>query len=65
LVARLRDAFQVDLPLAALFGNPTVEGVVAELRRAWGSQEILEEVARAVMQVEDLSEEEVDALIAQ
>ncbi len=34
LIARVRDAFGVDLPLRALFDHPTVEALAAEVERA-------------------------------
>ena len=34
LIARLRDAFGVDLPLRTVFDHPTVAGLAGEVERA-------------------------------
>ena len=34
LIARVRDAFGVDLPLRAVFDHPTVEALAAEVEQA-------------------------------
>jgi len=41
-IARCRDAFEIELPLRALFDNPTIEGVAFELMkiRAAGMSEL-------------------------
>ncbi len=65
LVARLRDAFQTELALARLFQEPTVEGVTACLVEAWGDRETVEEIARAVLEVQSLSDEQASRMLAQ
>jgi amino acid adenylation domain-containing protein len=63
-VARLSDAFQVELPLRDLFEYPTVEGLVDRLAQLLGGREITEEIAEMYQQVQQLSEEEVQALLS-
>ncbi len=59
VVAALRDIFQVELPLRALFTTPTVEGLVAELARLHSSREVAEQIAATYLELSALSEAEV------
>lgn len=63
VIFRLREAFRVDLPLRALFESPTPRGLADALARAWGDREVLEEIARTNLELEQLSDDEVKALI--
>ena len=62
---RLREAFRVDLPLLSLFENPTVEGVVDALARIWGGHETVEQIAQTIQEIEQLSEEEINLMLAE
>jgi len=64
VVSRLREALQVEVPLRSLFLMPTVEGLVSEIARIWGGVEIIEEIARTYKELEQLSEEEVKAILS-
>jgi amino acid adenylation domain-containing protein len=64
VVARVKDSFRTDLPLRAVFQTPTVEGLVAALAEAWGEREIVEEIARTTLYVQQLSEEEVRSALS-
>jgi acyl carrier protein len=59
LLARLRDLFQVQLPLRDVFETPTVEGVVAALGRAWRGLAAVEEIALTIEEIE--REDDVEA----
>jgi len=64
VVSRLREALQVEVPLRSLFLMPTVEGLVSEIARIWGGVEIIEEIARTYKELEQLSEDEVKAILS-
>ncbi|HEU4597505.1 MAG TPA: amino acid adenylation domain-containing protein, partial [Pyrinomonadaceae bacterium] len=64
VMSRIRKIFRVELPLRNLFQSPTVRGLVESVAREWGSREIVEEIAETVKQVELLSADELQALLA-
>ncbi len=67
VVSRVRERFRVDLPLSAFFDAPTVAGLAAEVaRRAPVPPPADSAPSAAVLpdDVDDLSEEELDALLA-
>jgi hypothetical protein len=64
VVSRLREALQVEVPLRCLFEFPTVDGLVGEIARIWGGMEIIEEIARTFRELEQLSEDEVKAILS-
>ncbi len=59
LIARLRDVFQIELRLSALYDNPTVESLLEAIAQAAQGRERVEEIAELVQEVSRLSEEEV------
>jgi acyl carrier protein len=65
VISRLREAFQVDIPLRRLFERPTVEGLVAVITQIWGGPEVVEEIARTVKEVEQLSPEMTRQMLAE
>jgi acyl transferase domain-containing protein/acyl carrier protein len=68
ITSRLRDAFQAELTIARFFAEPTVAGLAAALasRPGEGAAGAGDEgwTARLLDEVEGLSEEELDALLA-
>ena len=65
VVTRLCDAFEIELPLRCLFESPTVAGLsvaVVQRRAAHTDDELL---AQALGELEQLSEEEVSAILTQ
>jgi acyl transferase domain-containing protein len=63
LVARLREAFQIDLPLQKFFESPTVAGLAGAVSNVRADRDKSEKAA-LVQVVTDLSDEEVERQIA-
>jgi acyl carrier protein len=64
LISQVRKVFRVELPLRVLFEEPTVSGLLKEIARAWGGMETVEEIARTLKEIDELSEETVKKLLA-
>jgi amino acid adenylation domain-containing protein len=65
VVTRLCDAFEIELPLRCLFETPTVAGLSVAVVQRRASQSDDELLAQALGELEQLSEEEVRAMLAQ
>ena len=63
VVAQVRSDFAVDLPLHSLFSYPTVASLTAEIVRMMGDAE-QDETARLVAELEGLSDEEAERMLA-
>jgi amino acid adenylation domain-containing protein len=63
VVAQVRSDFAIDLPLHSLFSYPTVATLTAEIVRMMGETEG-DETARLVAELEGLSDEEAERLLA-
>ncbi len=61
--ARIRSFFQVEMPLSALYENPTIEGIAGVLKGEFGGSEKLNEVAAIIRQVLEMSETEAADLL--
>ena len=59
VIARMRDIFQVEIPVRSIFEAPTVEGLVAVVADAWGGPAIANEIAATALEIERLSAEEI------
>ncbi len=64
VVAQVRSDFAVELPLHSLFTCPTVKSLSAEIMRLMGDDED-EETAKLLTQLEGLSDEEAELLLAE
>ncbi|MGH7832137.1 MAG: phosphopantetheine-binding protein, partial [Candidatus Binatia bacterium] len=59
VISRLRDAFQIELPLRSLFMTPTVAGLGAEVAQKKAPQE----TANVLAELESLSDEEAQLIL--
>ncbi|HYP25126.1 MAG TPA: phosphopantetheine-binding protein, partial [Blastocatellia bacterium] len=64
LISRVRDTFQVDLPLKKFFERPTVAGLAATITESQAEQADEREMAQLLAQLEQLSDEEAEVLLA-
>ncbi len=64
VIAALRDEFGVEIPLRVLFERPTVEALALAVAQARVEQSAASEVDALLDNLEDLSDEEVEALLA-
>jgi natural product biosynthesis luciferase-like monooxygenase protein len=64
LVTRLREIFNVDLPLRMLFRAPTVAQLVESMTPLEPAPGFLQQAARLFQQVESMSDDEVDAALS-
>ena len=70
VVSRIQEAFQMELPLRHLFEWPTVAGLAESLGRTGGganraAPEHLEKIARVLIRLNQLSEEEAKTMLAE
>jgi amino acid adenylation domain-containing protein len=60
---KLRRIFQVELSLRHLFETPTVEGLVNVIEQNRGGREVVEKIAQTLIEVKQLSPEEVKKML--
>jgi amino acid adenylation domain-containing protein len=59
IVARIRDAFQVEIPLHRVFAEPTVAGLTRTLLEDSGSRGVVEKTAELLIRLSALSDDQV------
>jgi amino acid adenylation domain-containing protein len=64
VISRLRQVFQVELPIRSLFDSPTVEGLVNAIAKIWGDRQVVEEIARTLKEIEQISESEAQTILS-
>ena len=65
VMSRLHDIFRLDLPLRTFFEAPTIESQAQAIANVWGSKEEAEQVAQTFLELDDLSGEQVQGLLAE
>jgi acyl carrier protein len=65
IITRIRKAFDVDLSMSAIFETPTVAGLAGAVRAGRLGSEALAEVDQILDEIEGLSPEELERLLAQ
>ena len=65
LVARIRERFQIDMPLQQFFRNDTIARLAAAIREALYGDQDAEELDRILAEIEGLSEDEVNEKLAE
>ena len=63
VIARLRDPLQYDVPLRLFFENPTIGELALAITELQASQETDDDILQMIEELEDLTEEEVAALL--
>ncbi|MBV9791230.1 MAG: amino acid adenylation domain-containing protein [Chloroflexi bacterium] len=66
VIVRLHEIFPINVPVRSMFDRPTVAGLVEALVTLWGQADALDalnEIATIYQQMENLSEDEVRALL--
>jgi len=59
IVARIREAFQVDIPLQQIFRDPTVAGLASALFDSDGERDVIEKTAELLIKLSDMSDDQV------
>ncbi|HEX3254003.1 MAG TPA: non-ribosomal peptide synthetase, partial [Pyrinomonadaceae bacterium] len=65
VIARLREVFQLELPLRVLFESPTVAGIAEHMKRGTAEPDTLEELAQVWTALCELSEQDAAAMLSQ
>ena len=63
-ISRLREAFKQQIPLSALFEQPTVAGLASVIRANQPGQEDLSEIYRLLAEIEQLDDQEIAQRLA-
>ncbi len=65
IIAQVQEEFQVELPLRALFENPTVAGIAVAIAEAQAAGVDEKELENMLSELEGLSDEEIEKLLSE
>jgi amino acid adenylation domain-containing protein len=60
ILSRIREAFQVDIPLQQIFRGPTVAELAKVLLETSGKREVVEKTAEIIIKLSDMSDDQVE-----
>ncbi len=63
VISQIRDIFEVEVPLRALFENPTVEGIAHAITEIQAEAQDEEDLEQMLDELENLSDEEVERML--
>jgi amino acid adenylation domain-containing protein/FkbM family methyltransferase len=63
IVSRVREVFELDLPLSVLFDQSTIAELVDAMASLYGGRETIDEIAKEFQEIENLSEQEVQQIL--
>jgi acyl carrier protein len=61
LMSRVRKAFEIEMPMRALFDSPTVSGLAAFITDSQLKEQELEQIERLIKEIQELSPEDLQA----
>ncbi|MHC5748568.1 MAG: non-ribosomal peptide synthetase, partial [Nostoc sp.] len=63
VISRIRQIFQIELPIRSLFKSPTIEGLVDAIAQIWGTHEVVEEIARTWKELAQIPTKESEKML--
>jgi amino acid adenylation domain-containing protein len=64
VVSRIRQTFDLEISVHHLFKNPTISKLIEVMAELAGSFEVIDEIARTIREISQLSPEQVQAMLA-
>lgn len=64
VVSRIRQTFDLKISVHHLFKNPTISKLIEVMAELAGSFEVIDEIARTIREISQLSPEQVQAMLA-
>jgi acyl carrier protein len=64
VVSRIRQTFDLEISVRHLFQNPTISKLIEVMAELAGSFEVIDEIARTIREISQLSAEQVQGMLA-